>query len=208
MWLIILILALNFGISWWNCYACGRSWVEAKTLGGWPYLIVWCGAIQAALGFSSVFIFPLAFVTHALVPTYMNDQMLKAMISLWYLTVIFPILGTGFILMIESWRAAYRERSLSSMGVAGWNTFAQVHNTMSAFNGIGDAAGEVGKAFSSAIDGDSDDAKSKIGLLLVFLIVFISVGLGVFLTYGLIHKYAATEPLPKAAHTHLRSIRE
>ena len=32
---ILAVLALNFGISWWNAYVCGRAWVESKAVGGW-----------------------------------------------------------------------------------------------------------------------------------------------------------------------------
>ncbi|MGF3998906.1 hypothetical protein ACQX8C_14305, partial [Staphylococcus aureus] len=59
MLMIALMLALNFGISWWNCYAVGGIWVESRSLGGWIRVLAWSGAIQAAIGFSSVFLFVL-----------------------------------------------------------------------------------------------------------------------------------------------------
>ena len=33
IWLY-LILALNFGVSWWNARSCGRAWAESKAAGG------------------------------------------------------------------------------------------------------------------------------------------------------------------------------
>ncbi len=65
IWLYV-ILALNFGISWWNARSCGRAWVESKAVGGSIRVLVWCGAIQSAIGFSSVFLFPMIFAAHAL----------------------------------------------------------------------------------------------------------------------------------------------
>src|SRR4051812_10453355 len=34
--LIALVWLLNFGLSAWNAYAVGKSWVEAGVAGGWP----------------------------------------------------------------------------------------------------------------------------------------------------------------------------
>jgi hypothetical protein len=31
----LLVLILNFGISWWNARVTGLDWVESKHLGGW-----------------------------------------------------------------------------------------------------------------------------------------------------------------------------
>ena len=100
LWLFV-ILALNFGISWWNARSCGRAWVESKAVGGGIRLLVWCGAIQSAIGFSSVFLFPLIFVANALFPDYFTDEYLNGAVNLWYITIIFPALGTGFIITIE-----------------------------------------------------------------------------------------------------------
>src|SRR3546814_3942671 len=55
MFLMIGLLRLNGAISWWNAYACGRNWIEARMLGGWPWVMVCCGAIQSAIGFSMVY---------------------------------------------------------------------------------------------------------------------------------------------------------
>ena len=117
IWLI-LILALNFGVSWLNARTCGRAWVESKAAGGLVRVLVWCGAIQSAIGFSSVFVFPLLFVANAVAPDAFSADDLNAAESLWYLTIIIPALGTGLLITIESWIAVYRERSLGNIGVA------------------------------------------------------------------------------------------
>jgi hypothetical protein len=115
IWLYV-ILALNFGISWWNARTCGRAWVESKAVGGYIRVLVWCGAIQSAIGFSSVFLFPMIFAAQAFFPEYFTDDYLNGALGLWYITVIFPVLGTGLIITIESWIAAYREHSPGKLG--------------------------------------------------------------------------------------------
>ncbi|MGO4870934.1 MAG: hypothetical protein ACLPGW_10035 [Roseiarcus sp.] len=200
IWLV-LILALNFGISWWNARTCGRAWVESKAVGGSIRVLVWCGAIQSAVGFSSVFLFPLLFVANAAFPEYFTADQLNGALSLWYVTIIFPALGTGFIITIESWIAAYREHSLMNIGVAAYNTFAEVHNTMSAINGLGPAFQSVGKMFASVASGRGD-AKGKaamLGAMIAIAVVVFALSAGVILTAVLIHRYAGTVPLPTAS---------
>jgi len=200
IWLVF-ILALNFGVSWLNARTCGRAWVESKAVGGSIRFLVWCGAIQSAIGFSSVFLLPLLFVANAIAPEYFTGDQLDAAVSLWYLTIIVPALGTGLLITIESWIAAYRERSLANIGVAAYNTLVQVHNTMGAINSFGPALNAVGKAFSSvaASRGDAKGKAAVLGIMIAVAVVAISLSAGVVLTAALIHRYAATVPLPGPA---------
>ncbi|MGP0059753.1 MAG: hypothetical protein ACLPID_10750 [Beijerinckiaceae bacterium] len=196
--LLFVILALNFGISWWNAYACGRAWVESKAVGGVVRVLVWCGAIQSAIGFSSVFLFPMIFAAHAFFPDYFTDDFLNGAVSLWYVTIIFPALGSGLIITIESWNAAYREHSLANLGVAAYNTFAQIHNTMRAIESFGPAWESIVKMFASVAT-SRGDAKGKVallGLMGAIAIAAIALCAGAVLTAVLIHRYAGTVPLP------------
>ncbi len=199
---LILILLLNAGISYWNAYVCGQSWAESKALGGWIRFMVWCGAIQSAIGFSSVLLFPLVFLAHAVFPTYFTELYVRGAINLWYITVIFPVLGTGFAITIQSWVQAYRERDLLSMGIASWNTYAQIHNTMSAVENLGGAFSSVGEAFGSVFTSatdDSDDPKATLaiaGLIIMVAIVLVALLAGALLTALIIHRYAGTLPVP------------
>jgi hypothetical protein len=202
--MLILIVLLNAGISYWNAYVCGKSWEESRALGGTIRFLVWCAAIQSAIGFSSVLILPLMFVAHAAVPDYFTDVYFEGALNLWYLTIIFPALGTGLAITIESWVVAYRERSLLSMGSAAWNTFAQIHNTMGAVQNLGSAFSSVGEAFGSVFDfsGDDDDIKIRAaiaGLAIMVAIVAVALIGGALITAAIIHRYAGTVPLPNRA---------
>lgn len=188
-WLLIILL-LNVAVSFANAASCGRAWEESKALGGWLRAVVWCAAVNSAIGFSSVVMFPLTLIAQVMFPDVLKAEDVKVIFSLWYLTIVFPMLGTGLTIMIESWNAAYRDRSIGNLSRAVYNTFAQGHNTMSAVNGFHPALESVGKMFSG-----KGDARGKL-VLLAFVVVTLSLCAGIILTATIIHRYAGTMPLP------------
>jgi len=107
--------------------------------------------------------------------------MMQAVMSLWYVGVIFPILGTGFVIWAFSIREAYRRRDFTSFAVAGWNTYAQIHNTLSAVNNLGSTFGNVVKYFETS--------KGNKGLT-VILIVVVSLLLGFMIAVSLVRFFA------------------
>ena len=62
--LIGLVWLLNFGISLWNAYAVGKSWVEARAAGGWPRIMCWSGAVMSASGFTWCYLIFLALTAY------------------------------------------------------------------------------------------------------------------------------------------------
>lgn len=199
---LFLIVLLNVGISWWNSRVAGQAWVESKAIGGWIRLLVWCAAIQAAVGFSMAYLLGFAFLAAGF--GWLDQQAMQWVFSLWYVMVIVPILGSGLIITIHSWIEAWRERSLMNMGMAGWNTFAQAYNTYNAVQSIGPALSNVGDMFGSLLSGggDSDAAKARMALLAI-LIAICALLAGILTTAVLIQRYAATLPLPAAAPINL-----
>lgn len=189
MVLLILMLALNLVVSWFNCYSVGGIWAESKTLGGFPRVLAWCGAIQSAIGFSSVIGFVLGALAYQ--AGYLPPKVATGAVSLWYLLIIVPAIGTGLIITVQSWIVAFRERSLLNMGVAAYNTAAQVHNMYSAVGGIGEALKGVGDLFNS----DDDDAPSLV--LLAIALVACALAGGILLTAALIKHYSGRLPLPE-----------
>lgn len=193
MLILFLLLALNFGISWWNCYAVGKAWEETKAVGGFPRVLAWCGAIQSAIGFSSVLGAILGFIAYQ--AGYMPPSTVKGAVSLWYVLVIIPCVTTGLIITIESWNQWWRDRSPMNLGAAGYNTLAQIHNTVGMIENIGPAFKEAGGLFDSITD--SDDPRGALALLAIFIVVMALLG-GIFLTAALIKKYSGTVALPQA----------
>lgn len=178
--IIVGLLALNLVISWWNCRVVGSMWYESKFAGGFMRVLAWCGAVQAAVGFSSVIMLVLVFTGYA--TGHLPKQYAEAAGSLWYLLVIFPAIGTGLIITVHSLIQAWRERSMANIGTAAWNTFASAHNLYSAASNVPDAFSKVGDLFK----GDKDDQK----VALVLLIVAVAIGGGILITWLLISRYA------------------
>lgn len=188
------IWVLNLGISYWNARVVGTVWIETKMMGGFTRFMVWMGAIMAACGFTWCLLIFFVFGGHVLFPEYVTKQMVSVSLSLGYLVIVPAILFSGFMIWIDSIVQAWRRRDLPSMGIAAWNTFAQIHNTYQAIDGIPQAFGEVMNFFGKAAS-DSDDAKSATFLIVIGLVVMSLVG-GIIITMAIIKKYAATVPLP------------
>lgn len=193
VWLLI-ILILNFGVSWANAMSCGRAWVESQAVGGMLRVIVWSGAVNSAIGFSSVILFPLTMAAGMMFPDVLTPADIKAVFSLWYLTIVFPAIGAGLIITIESWNAAYRDHSVANVSRATYNTLVQTHNTYHMVDGFHPAFESVGKLFTG-----KGDARGK-AILLAVVLVTLALCAGVILTATLIHRYAGTMPLPKSVH--------
>ena len=206
IWLFV-ILVLNFGISWLNARTCGRAWEESKAVGGVIRVLVWCGAIQSAIGFSSVFLLPLVFAAHAIFPEYFTQPYLIGAFNLWYIAIIFPALGSGLLITIESWIIAYRDRRVMNIGVAAYNTLAQIHNTAGAINSLGSAFRSVGTVFASVATsrGDLKGRAAILGVLIAITIVAIALGAGIILTAVLIQRYAGTVALPVTSKLHRKT---
>ena len=186
--MILLIWVLNFVISWFNAWMCGKSWTETKHVGGMPHFLNWCGAIMAASGFTWCYLVIIATVganwqveqDDGTMAAYLTAEQLTAFCQLGYLLVIGPILGSGTAITIHAWRVAWERRTLGSGAVAAWDTFAMVYNFSSALRHVPSALSGVGKFFGS---GNSDsDGKGK-----VLALVILAALAGIVTTYLIIH---------------------
>lgn len=102
-------------------------------------------------------------------------------------------LFSGYAIMFQSWANAYRNHSVGNMGVAAYNTYANLHNTFNAIDNFPKAFGSVFKAFT----GGSGKNKGN-GLILFAAIVCVLSG---FIIAALIvHRVAASDTdLPSRA---------
>lgn len=193
------IIILNVLISIWNCYAVGTAWKDTMAIGGWfNKLVLWSAVIQSGVGFSMPILIGLALGTTSYLTTGEKPAMtpaeaqlfMESIYSLWYVAVIFPILGSGLAIWAHSLREAYRRRDFSSIAAAGWNSFAQIHNMVSAANNIGGALGNVGELFGTVLGGKGD-GKGKLAILVV-VIVIIALVAGFLIALGLVRYFART----------------
>ncbi len=188
--MLVLIWLLNFVISWFNAFGCGKAWNQAKAVGGWQRLVLWSVAIMSACGFTWCYLVILAY--GAIAFEKLTPEQASGMFALGYLMIIIPIIGSGLVITVDSWAYYWKRRSLGGGVVAGWNTFAQISNTYRAVSAVPEAWKLVGKAFEG-----KGNAKSKAPLLLIVM-VFVALMGGILTTQTIIKRTARAVALEMA----------
>ena len=194
--MIMLLWVLNFAISWFNAWSCGRTWEGTKNKGGGAHFMNWMGAIMSAAGFTWCYLLVIATIGSVIentpdesepIPTnpemYVSPEMMQAVMDLGYLVIIFPILGSGLAITIQSWRHFARRHSLGNGAVAGWNSFAQVHNMYSAVQHVPDVYGRLSGFFAGGSSRSSSDNKK--GTIVILLVALAVLG-GIMTTFAII----------------------
>ena len=156
LFFLFILLGINIAISVWNCFAVGTVIKDVMAFGGkFQKALVWSAIIQSTIGFSMpiVLLLGYALFTYA---TGGTDPMLtpeqgatlwQGILSLWWILIIIPGVGSCFIILGHSLWAAYKYRDFASIAVAGWNTVATINNVMSMINNFGGALSHVGELF-------------------------------------------------------------
>jgi hypothetical protein len=192
--MLLLFLAINFGISCWNVYVTGVTWAETGAVGGWRRFMAWMGAIMSATGFTWSYLTVLALVFYGM--GWLNADGVKLAMELAYIVLVPGLLFAGYAIMLDSWARTFREGGYVNWGVSIYNTWANYHNTMSVVNSYGGAFGDVFKNFTPSKD---DDGKGTAALIVLFLVV-LAACLGIITTVVAIKKLSASHPLPKWDH--------
>lgn len=189
--LIGFVFLLNLGISWWNAYASGKCWAEAKAVGGYMRFMTWIGAIMSAIGFTWCFLIAEAVIGAG--TGLLGASTVTFMMSLGYVLLVPVLLFACYAITFDSWATAIRQGGVLNYGVAAYNTYATYHNTVSAINGFGEALGAVGKGLGELASGD--DEGGGIAIVVGIVLVIIAFGLGILTTVLIIKKSAASAPL-------------
>lgn len=175
------VMILNFGISFWNAYACGAYLTESKIIGGWTRVLVWSGLVMSACGFTWVYLVIIDMV--AISTGYITQEQGQVLFELGYLMILIPILGSGFTIWIHSIVKAFKTRKLGDVAVAGWNTYAQVHNTYSAARHAPDALRNVMDFFSGGKKSSSrSSSNNNNGGVIIILLVILALASGIITT--------------------------
>lgn len=188
IFLILLLLGVNFLISWSNASYVGRYWSESKEVGGSFRTYVVCGYIMAVAGFTMVYGYILLLLAPIVLQAGGADaefiMQLETLASdLLYLLISVPILLSGFRIWVGSLRAAWEDRSFAHIATAGWNTYAQIHNGISfARNAPSAFSRVVGTLFDGEGSG-SRSRSSKKNDAMVILIAIVLVILALFAGY-------------------------
>ena len=193
---LILLLGVNFAISWSNAKAVGRYWSESKQVGGSFRAEIICGYIQAIFGFTMVYSYVLMLIAPVLMRAKGVDESFIADFkiltgNLTYLLVAIPIIGSGFRIWFTSLKSAWEQRSLRTIATAGWNSYAQIHNTISFARNAPSAL----KSISSFFGGNKKRSSSKNdGAIIMFAILVVVVALlGGYFTANAIMRKADAE---------------
>lgn len=202
--ILIFVWILNFAISWWNARTVGMVWVETKQIGGWQRFMTWMGAIMSASGFTWCYLIVLLFGGYYLQPyflkpdqsPYLTEQSLSVGFSLGYIIIVPGILFSGLMIWIDSLVQAWRKRDMASIGIAGWNTFAQIHNTYSAIRNMPDAWNSVFDFFKSSGKSKDSDSKGKLAVVVIILVI-IAIASGILTTRAIIYRYAGSREILK-----------
>lgn len=158
--MIVLFLILNAVVSCFNAWGCGKTWTETKYVGGMPHFMNWMGAIMSAMGFTWCYLVIFGFFGSTIPfdqgkgvsAPYLNAQEYQAFCDLGYSVIIVPILGSGLAITLHAWGVAWRRRTVGSIAVTGYDTFAQIYNMRSAFEYLPQASKGLGKFFNSKSD--------------------------------------------------------
>jgi hypothetical protein len=183
--MIFLIWLLNLVISIFNAVGCGHAWNYTKMQGGIAHFLNWMGAIMSACGFTWCILIPLSLGVQAM--GYLTPEQTLAALELGYVLIIPAVLGSGLVITIDSWAQFYKRPGLLNGGVAAWNTFAQVRNTMNAIQVLPGAISHLGKVLGGGDSkrGGNDDGKGKAAMLIVFLVAASALS-GILLTRWII----------------------
>lgn len=179
--MIIFIWLLNFFISIFNAWGCGKSWTETKAVGKFPHLLNWCGAIMSAIGFTWCYMLIVGWVGYTIPfdhkvhgdtvnSPYLDEKDLSFLFDMGYAILVVPLIGSGMVITVNSWCVAWRNRTFGNSAIAVYNTFAMYENIYSA---VTESAGVFGRidSYSKFSSGDSDSKKGYILLLLVFCLI-------------------------------------
>lgn len=169
--LLMLVLVLDFMISWGNAKYVGRYWSESKIVGGSFRAYIIAGYIMAIAGFTMVYGYILLLVSPFFLQMAKVDQntilMFEQLSSdLIYIFCIATMIPTGFYIWIRSLKDFWEKKTLSSGLLAGWNTFAQIHNTVNAARNAPSALGRIAKALFGG------KGKKKLDTIIVLCAIF------------------------------------
>jgi hypothetical protein len=196
--MIALYMALNGLISCWNAYATGKNWIYTRQAGGFAHLVTWAGYLMTIAGFSWCLLMAEALIAYYYHWYGFDYRALTAMINFGFLLIGPVIVLAGIPIWLDSVANAVRQRSFSGTMLAGYNTYAQIHNTIEVFSSLGPALDNVTDFFrssgSSSSDSDSDsDSSSGVLGVLVLVLVLVAIAGGIVLATAIVSRVARNE---------------
>ncbi len=191
---LVLSLILNFLISYGNANYVGRYWSESKVIGGGFRAYIISGYVMAIAGFTMVYAYLLLIISPIFLQIAKVDQdtillFEKLASDLVYVFCVITVIPTGFHIWLRSLKNFWEKKTIANGLTAGWNTFAQLSNTI-------DAAREAPSAFKRVKDTLFDvkgKKKDRVMIIIVAILVVILAILGGYFTASYFMKKADRE---------------
>lgn len=175
MFALVLLLILNFAISWANASSCGRYWSESKITGGFFRFNVIIGYIMAIAGFTMVYGSILLLLLPYIVPLIPQLQdidltlLMQLTSDLLYVLIAGTVIPTGFVIWFQSLATFWKRKTLGNFATAGYNTYAQIRNTISAYREMPSAIERI----AESLFGGSRKSKKKSDSTLILVAIFV-----------------------------------
>ncbi|MCI4365941.1 MAG: hypothetical protein L3K10_07805 [Thermoplasmata archaeon] len=166
---LVLIVALDFGISIWNAYASGVAFTLLRGQSGKTLTKVAAGAGLglAFAGMSYAMLIVFSFLAYYL--GYLGAGDVTVVLAFDFLVFGAMIIGFGLVVTAQSVARAYRERSFGTIAISVWNVFAEVADVAIYASGFRSAYGTLG------------GARNRVNL---YAIIILAVLVAFFITYA------------------------
>ena len=99
--------------------------------------------------------------------------------------LVATVIPTGFYIWIRSLKNAWEQKTLSSGLTAGWNTYAQIHNTVSAARNTPSALGRIVEVL---FGGKGKKKRNTIIVLCAILVLILAIFSGYFTASAIMKK--------------------
>jgi hypothetical protein len=146
--------------------------------------MAWMGYFMASMGFSWDILVLVGVLLHSLGKISPDQETL--LFQAGYVLLVPGFLFSGYAIMFQSWANAYRNHSVVNMGVAAYNTYANIHNTFNAIDNFPKAFGSVFESFTRG------SGKSKANGLILFVAVLCVLS-GFIIAALIVHRVAASD---------------
>ena len=146
--------------------------------------MAWMGYVMASVGFSWDILVLVGILLRSLGKITPDQEAL--FFQAGYVVLVSGFLFSGYAIMFQSWANAYRHHSVVNMGVAAYNTYANIHNTFNAIDNFPKAFDSVFKSFGRG------SGKSKANGLILFVVVLCVLS-GFIIAALIVHRVAASD---------------
>jgi len=154
-------------------------WSESKVIGGSFRVYTVAGYVMAVTGFTMVYGCLLLLIAPYIIPLipalseFPVEVILSLTADMLYVLIALCIIPSGFIIWYRSFVHFWRKKTLKNGLVAGWNTYAQIRNTINVAKNMPSVISRIKNAF---FGGKGRKEKGAIIFFAVFILILVVLG--------------------------------